>query len=148
MQTRLERRHNLFVAALLTAIPFGFAHWPLAFLGDVSAVSAAISLVGYILIGALMRPLAALSMRGARDSVLAFALLHSTFNRSNNSNGNAATLLDGDAYQVGILIVLPMLTIAASVVLRRKLGPAYRHQLDHLATQPSHRTHHHTEETR
>lgn len=138
MQTRLERRHNLFVAAFLTAIPFGFAHWPLVFLGDVTVASAVIALVGYVVLGALVRPLAALSMRGARDSVLAFALLHSIFNRSNNSNGIAATLLDGDAYQVGIVIVLPVLTIAASLVLRHKLGPAYRRQLDRMATQQSH----------
>jgi membrane protease YdiL (CAAX protease family) len=32
MQTRLERRHNIFVAAALTALPFGFIHLPLAFL--------------------------------------------------------------------------------------------------------------------
>lgn len=133
MQTRLERRHNLFVAALLTAIPFGAAHWPLAFLGDVTPLSAVLSLVGYIVLGALVRPLAALSMRGSRDSVLAFALLHSVFNRSNNDNGIAATLLDGDAYQVGILIVLPVLTIAASAVLRHELGPSYRRHLDRMA---------------
>ena len=149
MQTRLERRHNLFVAAFLTAIPFGAAHWPLAFLGDVTPLSAVISLVGYILLGALLRPLAALSMRGARDSVLAFALLHSVFNRSNNDNGIAATLLDGDAYRVAIVIVLPVLTIAAALVLRHKLGPSYRRQLDRMATtdQPL-LTQTHTEETR
>jgi membrane protease YdiL (CAAX protease family) len=27
MQTRLARRHNIFVAAVLTAVPFGFIHW-------------------------------------------------------------------------------------------------------------------------
>jgi uncharacterized protein len=149
MQTRLERRHNLFVAAFLTAIPFGFAHWPLVLLGDVTPLLAVISLVGYILLGALVRPLAALSMRGARDSVLAFALLHSVFNRSNNDNGIAATLLDGDAYRVGILIVLPVLTIAASLVLRHKLGPSYRRHLNRMATtQQSLWNQPHKEETR
>jgi membrane protease YdiL (CAAX protease family) len=137
MQTRLERRHNLFVAAFLTSIPFGAAHWPLAFLGDVTPLSAVISLFAYILLGALVRPLAALSMRGSRDSVLAFALLHSVFNRTNNHNGIVATLLNGDAHQVGILIVLPVLTIAASVVLRHKLGPSYRRHLDRMANRQS-----------
>jgi len=149
MQTRLERRHNLFAAAFLTAIPFGFAHWPLAFLGDVTPLSAVLALVGYILLGALLRPLAALSMRGARDSVLAFALLHSVFNRSNNDNGIAATLLDGDAYRVAIVTVLPVLTLAAALVLRHQLGPSYRRQLDRMATTDQPRlTHTHTEETR
>ena len=39
MQTRLERRHNIFVAAALTAVPFGFIHLPLAFLSEISLAS-------------------------------------------------------------------------------------------------------------
>ena len=46
----------------------------------------------------------------------------------------AATLLDGDAYRVAIVIVVPVLTIAAALVLRHKLGPSYRRQLDRIAT--------------
>jgi uncharacterized protein len=45
MQTRLERRHNIFVAAALTAIPFGFIHLPLAFLSEITIASVLISLV-------------------------------------------------------------------------------------------------------
>lgn len=40
VQTRLERRHNVFVAGLMSAVPFGFAHWPLAFLDDFTVTSA------------------------------------------------------------------------------------------------------------
>jgi membrane protease YdiL (CAAX protease family) len=45
MQTRLEQRYNIFVAAVLTAVPFGFVHLPLAFLSDVTIASVLISLV-------------------------------------------------------------------------------------------------------
>jgi lipoprotein signal peptidase len=65
-------------------------------------------------------------MRGARDSVLAFALLHSMFNRSNNPDGVAASVLSGQAYQVGILAVLVVLTITVALILRRRLGSGAR----------------------
>ena len=130
VQTRLERRHNVFVAALITAVPFGFVHLPLAFLTEVTIASVAISLAVYIGLGVFLRPLAGLTMRGARDSVLAFALVHSVFNRTNNDNGIAATLLDGNAYKLGILIVILLLTAAVALLLRRKLGASYRRQME------------------
>jgi CAAX protease family protein len=135
MQTRLERRHNVFVAALITAVPFGFAHLPLVFLGDFTVGWVAIALGAYVALGVLLRPLAGLTMRGARDSVLAFALVHSIFNRTNNDNGVAATLLDGNAYKVGIVIVLVLLTTAVAILLRRKLGSSYRRRLEADSTQ-------------
>jgi Type II CAAX prenyl endopeptidase Rce1-like len=53
VQTRLERRHSLLTAALLTAVPFAFTHWPLAFLGEVTVGSAAVGLAGYLAVGVL-----------------------------------------------------------------------------------------------
>lgn len=137
LQTRLERRHNLFTAAFITAVPFGFAHWPLVLLLDsMTLASAAVSLAAYILLGVLVRPLAALVMRGARDSVLAFALLHSIFNRSNNPDGVAASVLSGQAYQIGILAALVVLTITVGLILRRRLGSSYRHHLENDSAPP------------
>jgi uncharacterized protein len=74
-------------------------------------------------------------MRGARDSVPAFAFVHSMFNRSNNDNGIVATLVDGEAYKVGILAVLVVLTIPLALVMRRRLGPSYRRRLEADPTQ-------------
>ena len=54
VQTRLERRHNVFVAALITAVPFGFVHLPLAFLTEVTIASVAISLAVYIGLGVFL----------------------------------------------------------------------------------------------
>ncbi|WP_146146108.1 type II CAAX endopeptidase family protein [Geodermatophilus tzadiensis] len=130
LQTRLERRHNVFVAALLTAVPFGFAHWPLAFLGEFTATSAVVSLGAYIVLGVLVRPLAGLTMRGTRDSVLAFALVHTLFNRTNNPDGIPGTLLDGNGNGYGLVGVVLLLTVTVALIVRRRLGTAYRSRLD------------------
>jgi uncharacterized protein len=143
LQTRLERRHNVFVAAGLAAVPFGLMHWPLTFLGEFTTTSALIALPAYILLGAFVRPLAGLIMRGAGDSVLAFALLHSVFNRSFNPDGIGATFLNGGSYQLGILIVLVLLTISLALLQRHKLGPSYRHHLDSDPARPPRLGDHH-----
>src|SRR5688572_25961640 len=96
VQTRLERRHNIFVAAALTAVPFGFIHLPLAFLNEITLASVLISLAAYILLGLFLRPLVGVVLRGSRDSLLAAGLMHSVFNRTNNDNGIAAALLNGE----------------------------------------------------
>jgi membrane protease YdiL (CAAX protease family) len=133
LQTRLERRHNVFVAGLLSAVPFGFAHWPLAFLGDFTIASAFTGLGLFILLGALVRPLLGLVLRGSRDSLLAVGLMHSIFNRTNNSDGISARMLTGDGYQLGVLIALLVLTAALAILLRGRLGRASRQQLDDAA---------------
>ena len=132
LQTRLERRHNLLVAALITAVPFGFAHWPLAFFGEVTVASAALGLVPYLVLGAIFRPLIGVFLRGSRDSVLLVALLHSFFNRTNNENGIAAGLLDGDARALAMPIAVLALTAVTAVVIRRRLTRAHRAELDQL----------------
>jgi membrane protease YdiL (CAAX protease family) len=130
LQTRLERRHNIFVAALITAVPFGFAHWPLAFFGDVTVVSAAVGLAFYLILGVIFRPMLAVFLRGTRDSILLVALLHSFFNRTNNDNGIAASLLDGDARALAMPIAVIVLTAVTAVVIRRRLTRSYRAVLD------------------
>jgi len=131
MQTRLERRYNIFAAAALTALPFGFIHLPLAFLSEISVASVLISLAAYILLGLFLRPLIGIVLRGSRDSVLAAGLMHSVFNRTNNDNGIAAALLNGQLYRLGILIAMVVLTtVLALLAGRRRLTKAYRLELD------------------
>jgi membrane protease YdiL (CAAX protease family) len=131
MQTRLERRYNIFAAAALTALPFGFIHLPLAFLSEISVASVLISLAAYILLGLFLRPLIGIVLRGSRDSVLAAGLMHSVFNRTNNDNGIAAALLNGELYRLGILIaVVVLIAVLAQLAGRRRLTKAYRLELD------------------
>jgi hypothetical protein len=57
--------------------------------------------------------------------------MHSVFNRTNNGNGIAAALLNGELYQVGILIAVVVLIAALALIAgRRRLSKAYRLQLD------------------
>src|SRR4029453_8285161 len=116
MQTRLERRHNIFIAAVLTAIPFGFIHWPLAFLSDITIASVLISLAAYILLGLFLRPLVGVVLRGSRDSLLASGLMHTILNPPNNNNALAAALLNGQLYRLGILIAVVVLIAALALL--------------------------------
>ena len=97
-QTRLEERHNWLRAAVLTAVPFAAIHLPLQFFFDepVTIASLAAAFSVYLVLGLLVRPMLAVFRRGTSDSLLLVGLLHSVFNRTNNENGIAATLLKGD----------------------------------------------------
>jgi CAAX prenyl protease-like protein len=68
VQTRWERRHNLLVASLLTAVIFALGHLPLALFDDVTVASLAVSFLLYLTLGVLVRPLFALVLRGAACS--------------------------------------------------------------------------------
>ncbi len=130
-QTRLEERHNWLVAAFLTAIPFAAIHLPLQFFLDepvtVASLAAAFGL--YLLLGLLVRPMLAVFRRGTGDSLLLVGLLHSVFNRTNNENGIAATLLEGDARQLAMLIAVVLLTVVTAVVIRSRLSRRYGAEL-------------------
>ena len=130
-QTRLEERHNWLIAAFLTAIPFAAIHLPLQFfLGQpVTLASLAAAFGLYLLLGLLVRPMLAVFRRGTGDSLLLVGLLHSVFNRTNNENGIAATLLEGDARQLAMLIAVVLLTVVTAVVIRSRLGRQYGAEL-------------------
>jgi membrane protease YdiL (CAAX protease family) len=133
LQTRLERRHNFFLAALLTGIPFAAIHMPLQVItGQVrTALDFA---VGFALLGVIVivvRSLFGMVMRGAANSVLLVGLTHTFFNRSNNSDGIAADILrGGDSRQLAALLATALLTVVLGLVLRKKLSRAYRRELD------------------
>jgi uncharacterized protein len=130
-QTRLEERHNWLLASVLTAIPFAAIHLPLQFFLDqpvtVASLAAAFGL--YLLLGLLVRPMLAVFRRGTGDSLLLVGLLHSVFNRTNNENGIAATLLEGDARQLAMLGAVILLTVVTAVVIRSRLGRQYGAEL-------------------
>jgi len=131
VQTRLEERHNWFVAAMLTAIPFAAFHLPLQFfLGEpVTPISLAIAFGAYLLLCMFFRPLLAVVRRGTGDSLFLVALQHSVFNRTANENGIAATLLTGDARQISLLISLVVITVVTAVVIRSRLSRSYGAEL-------------------
>ena len=129
MQTRLERLHNIFVAAVLTAIPSGYIRLPLDFLSEITMASVLISLPAYWFF-ALPAALVESSSEVIATPLVA-GLMHSVFNRTNNDNGIAASLLDRELYGLGILIAVVVLIAALALLAgRRRLSRAYRLELD------------------
>ena len=120
VQTRLEQRHGLVKAALLTAVPFALAHLPLHFIGNFSVGSLTAALIALLIICALVRVMIGVFRRGTGESILAVALLHTVFNRSNNDEGLVAALVDGDGRKLAGLIAVLILTAVAAVVVRRR----------------------------
>ncbi len=132
MQTHLERRHNFFVAAALTAIPFAAVHMPIRLItGEVRSIAdLAIGFVSLAVFGVIIRSLFGMVLRGASNSLALVALTHTMFNRSNNSDGLAADILVGDHRQNAALLATVVLTVVIGVVIRRKLTRTYRLALD------------------
>jgi membrane protease YdiL (CAAX protease family) len=130
VQTRLERRHSLPVAAVLTAVPFALIHMPLHFIGDFTPESLATALLTLLIVSVLVRLLLGVVLRGTRDSILAVAVVHTVFNRSNNDEGVVAGLLEGQAHGLAGLLAVIVLATAVAIAARHRLNRAYRAHLD------------------
>jgi membrane protease YdiL (CAAX protease family) len=116
MQTRLEQRHNLFVSAALTAIPFAGIHMPLQLLnGTPSPTQFVLNFLLLTVLAIVVRSYFGLVMRGTGGSLLAVGVSHTIFNRSNNTEGIAALLLEGPNRQAAALLATLLLTIALGV---------------------------------
>ena len=115
VQRRLMERHGLLIGSLLTAIPFGLIHLPLAFETDGWAGTTwHEAFVNWaFLLGALpfLRYVAGVLLVDTGGSVLAVAVLHASFNAS----GALSVIPDG-WQQVPALVIL-----TAGVVLHRKV---------------------------
>jgi len=133
VQTRLERRHGLATAALLTAVPFALIHMPLHFIGNFSIGSLTTALVTLLIVCAIVRLMIGVFLRGTRDSILAVALVHTLFNRSNNDEGIVAGLLDGDGRKLAGLLAVLAMTAVVAIISRHRLSRAYRLALDSAA---------------
>jgi membrane protease YdiL (CAAX protease family) len=130
VQTRLERRHGLVFAAILTAVPFALIHMPLHFIGDFSLDSFISALLVLLVVCVFFRLLIGVLRRGTRDSILAVALRHTVFNKSNNGDGIVAALVEGNARGAAALLATIALTLAIAIFSRRRLSRAYRMALD------------------
>ena len=63
-------------------------------------------------------------LRGTHGSILAVALLHTMFNRSNNDEGLVAGLLEGDGRKLAGLLAVLILTATIAYISRRLNRPA------------------------
>ena len=125
-QTRLERRHNIFVAALITSVPFSGAHLPLQFTGQIEWTSVVGGFLVLCLAAVVFRLIGALILRGAGDSLLAVGIMHAMFNQVSQPGGFLTTLAPdadpGPSSVIALVLVLPLLFWCA----RGKLSRAYR----------------------
>lgn len=126
VQTQLEERHGLVRAALLAAVPFALAHLPLHFIGAFSLGSLATALVSLLIVCALVRLMIGVFLRATGHSILAVAVLHTSFNRSNNEEGSIAGLLQGDGRKLAGLLAVHVLTVAVAVLTRPRPGRPFR----------------------
>jgi uncharacterized protein len=124
MQTRLEPRYGLVKAALLTAVPFALFHMPLHFIGAFSIGSLTDALISLLIVVAIFRLMLAVFLRGSGGSILAVAVLHTIFNRSNNDEGMVAALVEGDGRKLAGLVAVLILTAAGAALSRRRIDPA------------------------
>jgi membrane protease YdiL (CAAX protease family) len=115
LQTRLEQRHGLILAAVLTAVPFALVHMPLLFADDEPVLAGAGAL---LLVAMVHRLLFGLVLRGAAGSILAAGLLHAAFNATNNPDGLLAALLAD--------VEISWLTPAAAAILAALLAIVLR----------------------
>ena len=121
VQTRLEHRHGLVVAAVLTALAFGGIHLPMLLAAEVTA-SGLLGAVAYLLLAAvLVRLLVGLFLRLAAGSVLAVAVLHATFNASSGEGDVVDELLSGgQPVLAAVLAVVLVAAVAAALLARRR----------------------------
>jgi uncharacterized protein len=121
LQTRLEGRHGLVVAAALTAVPFAAIHLPLQFVGDFSAASVASGVGLLLVVSVLFRLMVGVMLRAAADSVLAVAVLHAVWNTSNNEDGLVDQLLSGGQPTVFAVTAVALLTAVVAAAVRPRL---------------------------
>ena len=123
VQTKLGHTHGLAKAALLTAVPFALFHLPLHFIGDYSIGSLTSALVTLLIVCVIVRLMIGAFLTGTGGSILAVALLHTLFNRSNNDEGLIAALVEGDGRKLAGLISVLILTAAAAMIARQHINP-------------------------
>ena len=137
LQTRLEHRHNFFVAAALTAVGFAAVHMPLRIINGeaTTAHTVGTAFLALLVLSLIFRSLIGMVLRGAANSILLAAVTHTFFNRSNNIDGIAADLLQGSNRPIAALLAATLIAVALGICLRKKLRRSYRKTLDEAEDQ-------------
>ncbi len=114
LQQRLMDERGLFVGSLLTAVPFGLIHLPLAFeadgLGGTSIGSLALAWGLLLVVAPFFRVLLGLVYSRTGRSLLSVALVHGSFNACSGS-----PLVDGGWQYIPAAIVVSVVVIAVQL---------------------------------
>jgi uncharacterized protein len=130
LQTRLERRHGLVLAAALTALPFAAIHVPLEFVDDFTATSVAFGVGLLLVVSVLFRLMVGVVLRAAADSLLAVAVLHAVWNTSNSEDGVVDQLLSGGQPIAFAVAAVALLTTVVALAVRPRLTRTLREGAD------------------
>jgi membrane protease YdiL (CAAX protease family) len=130
VQLRLMDRHGLLVGSMLTVIPFGVIHLPLAFeTKGLAGTSWSEALVNWaFLLGALpfFRYLIGVLLVDTHGSVLAAAVLHASFNAS----GALSVVPDGWQYVPALIVLTVLVTVHRRLSGRSLVGANADTQVD------------------
>jgi uncharacterized protein len=142
LQSRLEHRHNFFVAAALTAIPFAAVHVPLRIINGQATTpqTAGIAFLVLLVFSFLIRTLSAWSCVVLPTASCSPPPPTPSFNRSNNIDGIAADILQGSNRPIAALLAATLTTVVLGICLRTKLRRSYREALDEAEDQAPTRT--------
>ena len=120
-QSQVTRRHGLLRGALLTAIPFGFIHLPLAFepggLTGTAVDDVLITWALLLVVAPFFRYLVGMVYLRTGRSVLAVAILHGSFNAA----GAVSMATGGWEFIVALVLVVPL--VALALARRPATGP-------------------------
>ncbi|WP_245691946.1 CPBP family glutamic-type intramembrane protease [Geodermatophilus telluris] len=120
VQTRLEHRHGLVAAAVLTAVAFAGIHLPMLLATELTA-SGLLGAVAYLFLAAvLVRLVVGLFLRLTAGSVLAVAVLHATFNASSGEGDVVDELLSGGQPVLPAVAAVALVAAVAAVLLARR----------------------------
>jgi hypothetical protein len=93
---------------------------PLHFMGDFSLASLTSALVPLLIVCTLVRLLLGMVLDATGGSVLAAALTHTMFNRSNNEEGIIAGLIEGNARKLAGSLAVIVLAVVLSLITGRR----------------------------
>jgi membrane protease YdiL (CAAX protease family) len=137
VQLRLMDRHGLLVGSMLTAIPFGLIHLPLAFEADGwTGTTWPEAFINWaFLLGALpfLRYVIGVLLVDTHGSVLAAAMLHASFNAS----GALSVVPAGWQYVPALIILTVLVTVHRRLSGRSLVGAHVDADIDpHPVTEP------------
>ncbi len=117
LQTRLQHRHGVIVAALLTAVPFAAIHVPLGLISEDPLLP---MFAGLLILSIVFRLLLGVVLAGTGGSVLAVGVTHAAFNATANADGFLqAAIAGGDTAWPALAAAVVLAALLASRVIAR-----------------------------
>jgi hypothetical protein len=106
-------------------------HMPLRVInGETTLNGLVAAFVVLVLFSIVIRSMLGMMLSGSGSSVLLVAVMHTFFNRSNNTDGLASDILQGANRQNAALLAVLVVTMLLAALTRRELSRRYAAHLD------------------